>query len=92
MIYACFVDFRKAYDSVWRNGLSYKLMKCRVSRKFLSLISNIYNNVNLCVRVKGGLTQNFQSEVGVKQGCNLSPNLFNTFLYDLENILVTIVM
>ena len=44
------------------------------------------NNVNLCVQVKGGLTQNFQSEVGVKQGCNLSPNLFNTFLYDLENI------
>ena len=61
-------------------------MKCRLSRKFLSLISNIYNNVNLCVRVKGGLTQNFQSEVGVKQCCNLSPNLFNTFLYDLENI------
>ena len=61
-------------------------MKCRVSRKFLSLNSNIDNNVNLCVQVKGGLTQNFQPEVGVKQGCNLSPNLFNTFLYDLENI------
>ena len=30
--------------------------------------------------------QNFQSEVGVKQCCNLSFNLFNTFLFDLENI------
>ena len=29
-VYSCFVDFPKAYDSVWRNGLVYKL----ILRKF----------------------------------------------------------
>ena len=26
-VYACFVDFQKAYDTIWINGLFYKLMK-----------------------------------------------------------------
>ena len=24
-VYACFIDFQKAYDSVWHNGMFYKL-------------------------------------------------------------------
>ena len=34
-VFACFVDFQKAYDSVWRNGLFYTLMKYGVSQKIL---------------------------------------------------------
>ena len=37
-IYACFVDFRKAFDSVWRTGLFYKLIKNNMSMNFIKLI------------------------------------------------------
>ena len=40
-IYACFVDFRKAFDSVWHDGLLYKLSKINVQGKFYSLIKSL---------------------------------------------------
>lgn len=82
-VYACFVDFRKAYDSVWRNGLLYKLIKIGVSKTFIKLLSSMYQNIKSSVKTPEGLTDTFNSSVGVKQGCNLSPNLFNIFLNDL---------
>ena len=41
-IYACFVDFRKAFDSVWRTGLFYKLIKSNMSTNLIKLIQNMY--------------------------------------------------
>ena len=32
-VYACFVDFRKAFDSVWHDGLFYKLLQLNVGGK-----------------------------------------------------------
>ena len=37
-IFACFIDFRKAYDSVWREGLFYKLIINGCSKKFIRLM------------------------------------------------------
>ena len=37
-LYFCFVDFRKAYDSVWREGLFYKLLKAGVRRNAFNVI------------------------------------------------------
>ena len=37
-VFACFVDFQRAYDSVWRNGLFYKLMKYGVPQKNIIFI------------------------------------------------------
>ena len=82
-IYACFVDFSKAYDSVWRNGLLYKLIKYKLSSKFISIIQSMYDNLNLSVKLTDGITPFFRSEMGVRQGCNLSPMLFNLFINDL---------
>ena len=42
-IYACFVDFRKAFDSVWHDGLLYKLSKINVQGKFYSLIKSLFS-------------------------------------------------
>ena len=85
-LYACFVDFRKAYDSVWRNGLFYKLMKLGISKTFLTVICKMYQNIRSCVKTSQGLTNYFESFIGVKQGCNLSPNLFNIFINDIPEI------
>ena len=55
-IYACFVDFSKAYDSVWRDGLLYKLIKCKLGSKFISIIQGMYHNLNLSVKLTNRIT------------------------------------
>ena len=81
-LYTCFVDFKKAYDTVWRDGLFYKLLENGISRSFVRLLRNIYSASSLCVKVPGGRSIDFPSAVGLKQGCNLSPLLFNIFIND----------
>ena len=86
-LYACFVDFRKAYDTVWRKGLFLKLLESGISGKFVKLLQDIYSGLQLCVSLNNGLGSPFKSLVGLKQGCNLSPLLFNIFINDVPNII-----
>ena len=37
-MFVCFVDFKKAYDLVWGDGLFYKLIKISFSSKFVKTI------------------------------------------------------
>ncbi len=39
-----------------------------------------YREVNACVKVDGELSDSFASRVGVRQGCVMSPWLFNIFM------------
>ena len=82
-VYACFVDFSKAYDSVWRDGLLHKLILNGLSFKFVSLISYMYDDLQMTVKLSNGITPYFSSLMGVMQGCNLSPLLFDIFVNDI---------
>ena len=82
-LYVCFVDFKKAYDTVWRNGLFYKLLKAGISPGFVQLMQSMYSKLQSCVQVGDGVSESFESLVGLKQGCNLSPCLFNLFVNQL---------
>ena len=83
-LFVCFVDFKKAYDLVWRNGLLYKLMKYGISSKMKNMISSIYANVKSYVKVNGRLSKSFGCSLGLRQGCVLSPILFSLFVNDLD--------
>ena len=83
-VYACFVDFREAFDSVWHDGLLYKLLQYIVGGKSFSLIKSLYANSTCCVRLGSKKTRSFQYARGVRQGCILIPLLFNLYLNDLE--------
>jgi hypothetical protein len=37
-LYTCFIDFKKAFDSVWHDGLFYKLLHYKIGGKFYDLI------------------------------------------------------
>ncbi len=85
-LYACFVDLTKAYDTVWRDGLFYKLIKCGISGKAVNILTDMYRSVSFCVKTKGKVTNPFPSEIGLKQGCSLSPLLFNIYMNDLPDV------
>ena len=85
-IFACFVDFRKAYDSVWREGLFFKLISNGCSKNFMRILLSMYSSVVTSVKLHNGITPFFKSHIGVKQGCNLSPTLFNIFVNDIPSL------
>jgi len=51
-------------------------------------MESMYENVTACVRTPEGMTDTFPSEMGVKQGCPMSPTLFGLFLDSLEELLL----
>ena len=83
-LYCAFIDFQKAFDLVYRNGIWYKLCEIGASLNFVKSVKAIYNSVKLCVRSLGKLSDCFDSYVGVKQGEPLSPLLFILFLNDIS--------
>lgn len=86
-LYTCFVDFRKAYDSVPRDLLWQKLETLGVQGWFLASIKALYGSVPMAVNTPEGLTATFEAVMGVKQGCPLSPTLFGLYLDDFEQAL-----
>ena len=85
--YCMFVDFSKAFDTVNRNYLFYSLIKSGMHGKMLQLIIEIYSNVKATVRTDEGLTDFLECNLGVRQGCMLSPRLFIIFINELEKML-----
>ena len=85
-LFVCFVDLRKAFDTVWRDGLLYKLLEQGVGGNFYKVIADMYNKSKVSVKLDEGLTPEFPSNIGVKQGCVISPTLFNLYLNDLPDI------
>jgi len=87
-LYCAFVDFKQAFDRVWRQGLWFKLKNIGVSGKFYDIVLNMYQNIKSCVMVNGKMGDYFVTNLGVRQGENLSPIFFSLYLNDLENYLM----
>jgi hypothetical protein len=85
--YACFVDIRKAYDRTWRNGLWQMLWNLGVRGRMWRVIQSLYSNTRAKVRLPGGDTEWFRVVTGLRQGCVLSPLLFDIFLDGLVRAL-----
>ena len=82
-IYSCFIDFSKAFDTIPRDILLNKLLNLNITGKFFNIIKSIYSNDKACIKIGSELTECFPISQGVRQGCVLSPLLFNIFMSDL---------
>ena len=84
-LFTCFVDFEKAFDTVWRDALFKKLKHMGIHGKILSILENMYSEVHYAIKLPYGLTDSVSSSTGLKQGCVLSPLLFNLYVNDLPS-------
>ena len=86
-LYCAFIDLKRAFDTVYRNGLWFKLIKSGVDGKVLCLIRSMYKEVKSCVRHLNTLLELFDCNIGLMQGEICSPLLFALFISDIENSL-----
>ena len=78
-IYFCFTDYAKAFDCVDHNKLWKILQEMGIPDHLTCLLRNLYAGQEATVRTGHGPTDWFQIEKGVRQGCMLSPCLFNLY-------------
>jgi hypothetical protein len=84
-LYTCFVDFKKAFDTVPRDLLWQVLEGLGISGRILECLCSMYRQDQACLHhPKEGLTPTFLCRIGVKQGYPLSPLLFGLFIDGLE--------
>ena len=79
-LYHCFVDFKKAFDSVWHEGLWASLEAVGVQKKLVRVIAALYKQSTMAVRTKAGVSEWIQTSIGCRQGDPLSPILFLVLL------------
>ena len=78
-IYFCFIDYTKAFDCVDHNKLWKIVKEVGIPDHLTCLLRNVYAGQEATVRTGHGTTDWFQTSKEVRQGCILSPCLFNFY-------------
>ena len=76
-VYICFIDYTKAFERVDHTKLIECLKEIGVDNKDLQIIAKMYWEQTAVVRTKNRVSSGFKIKKGVRQGCVLSPNLYN---------------
>ena len=79
-LFHVFIDFKKAFDRVWHQALWATMHKYNINKTLIALIEELYDHATSSVYLDGDIGEWFRTTVGVRQGCLLSPTLFNIFL------------
>lgn len=80
VVYMAFMDLEKAYDRVDREALWKVLYMYGVGGRLLHAVKSMYEGGRACVRVGSEVSEWFDVKVGVRQGCVMSPWLFNVYM------------
>ena len=87
-LYCCFVDYKKAFDTINGTTLWSKKLSSGISGKTLNVIKNMYikakTSVSLTAKAE---SDSFPCNIGVRLGENLSPLLFPIYLQDLKSFI-----
>ena len=86
-IYFCFIEYAKAFDCVDHHKLWKILKEMGIPDHLICLLRNLYAGQEATVRTGHGTTDQFKIRKGVRQGCILSPCLFNLYAeYIMRNV------
>ena len=78
-----FLDFTKAYDMIWIEGLMLKILKLGIGGNMYRWIGDFLTNRTIQVRVGNALSGVKKMENGTPQGSSISPILFLLMINDL---------
>ena len=78
-LFFLFIDYKKAYDNVNRDKL-WEMMDNKIPNYLLNTIKCIYRNTKIRIKFNDGISEPIHINKGVRQGCGLSPVLFNTYI------------
>ena len=88
-LYMCFIDLQKAYDSVDRELLWKVLARIGVPETMIAVIRQFHDGMRARVRTDDGeYSEWFEVKQGLRQGCVLSPLLFNVFFAAVLHIVL----
>ena len=78
-LFMCFIDYKKAFDMVSHNQLWISMIDMGFPLHIIDQIRSLYRKQQSAVRSAAGMTEWFKIGRGVRQGCILSPCLFNLY-------------
>ena len=78
-MYVCFIDYAKAFDRVKHENLIDCLKEIGLDGKDIRVITNLYWHQKAAIRVDSDISDYTSIQRGVRQGCVLSPILFNIY-------------
>lgn len=81
--YGVFIDFAKAYDKVPHEGMLRKLRRTGIKGRLYKCIRSLYKSPTMCVKSGSSMSRPTKYLCGVRQGCPISPLLFNLYINDL---------
>ena len=77
-----FIDYKKAFDHIWHPALFKVLDHYGIPTK----LCNLYNRAVIAVKCNGHVGEWFRTTVGSRQGCILSPDLFNIYIENIRSL------
>ncbi|XP_075151162.1 uncharacterized protein LOC142225273 [Haematobia irritans] len=78
-VFLCFIDYEKAFDNVLHDRLIDILNAINIEQKEIQCIKSLYWHQTAQVEINGYMTESIPISKGVRQGCILSPLLFNIY-------------
>jgi len=78
-LFLLFIDYEKAYDNISRSKL-WEMMDNKIPNYLLNTIKCIYRNIKVRIKFNDGISEPIYINKGVRQGCGLSPVLFNIYI------------
>ena len=88
-LFMCFIDLQKAYDTVDCTLLWQVLTRIGIPPQMIAAIRQFHDGMRACVRPDDGVCSDwFEVEQGLRQGCALSPLLFNIFFAAVLNVVL----
>ena len=85
-----FIDYKKAYDNMNRDKL-WEMMDNKIPNYLLNTIKCIYRNTKIRIKFNDGIIEPIHTHKGARQGCGLSPVLFNIYINKIMQEFKTVI-